>query len=73
MPNRQPSKAAQRSIAIIMSLTQIIQIFFCRTITALTNRIIISKRKHQIISALSRTSRAFASFAIDIRDLSSDY
>tara|TARA_E500000331_G_scaffold9757_1_gene9108 strand:- start:1421 stop:1576 length:156 start_codon:yes stop_codon:yes gene_type:complete len=43
MPNRQPSKAAQRSIAIIMSLTQIIQIFFRCAITALTNRIVISK------------------------------
>ena len=43
MPNRQPSKAAQRSIAIIMSLPQIIQIFFRRAITALTTCIVISK------------------------------
>ncbi len=52
-----------------MSLTKIIQIFFCHTNIAVTNRVRIFK-KTKITSALSRT---FASFAIDIRDLSSDY
>ena len=73
MPNRQLFKLTQLSFLISMSLTQIIQIFFCHTIYCFRKPHHHLQRKYQITSVLSPTSRAFASFAIDIRDLSVDY